>query len=56
MTARRISIRLACADDAAAIAPLFDAYRRVYEPAAGHRLSRLQPPHRERRPPEGRPR
>lgn len=31
MTAPGISIRLACADDAPAIAPLFDAYRRFYE-------------------------
>lgn len=31
MTAPGISIRLACTDDAPAIAPLFDAYRRFYE-------------------------
>ncbi|KAB2962341.1 MAG: GNAT family N-acetyltransferase [Zoogloea sp.] len=31
MTGRRIAIRPASPDDAAAIAPLFDAYRRFYE-------------------------
>lgn len=34
MSGPGITIRQACADDAPAIAPLFDAYRRFYEQAA----------------------